>query len=108
MESILKDIPQVCLYLDDILVIGEFKAAHRHNLGTVLDRLESAGIRLKRDKCAFMLPEMEYLGHRISTRGLEPLASKVRAIAEAPTPTYVSQLKSFLGLLNYYGRFLLD
>ena len=108
MESILKDIPHVCLYLDDILVIGESEAAHLHNLGTVLNRLESAGIRLKRDKCAFMLPEMEYQGHRISTRGLQPLASKVRAIAEAPTPTYVSQLMSFLGLLNYYGRFLLD
>ena len=108
MESILRDLPHVCVYLDDILVTGESEAAHLCNLATVLDRLESAGIRLKREKCAFMLPEVEYLGHRISARSLQPLASKVRAISEAPTPTNVSQLKSFLGLLNYYGRFLPD
>ena len=108
MDSILRDLPHVCVYLDDILVTGESEAAHLCNLATVLDRLESAGIRLKREKCAFMLPEVEYLGHRISARGLQPLASKVRAISEAPTPTNVSQLKSFLGLLNYYGQFLPD
>ena len=108
MESVLRDIPHVCVYLNDILVTGESKAAHLRNLATVLDCLESAGISLKREKCAFMLPEVEYLGHRISARGLQPLGSKVRAITEAPTPTNVSQLKSVLGLLNYYGRFLPD
>ena len=108
MESILRDLPHVCVYLDDILITGESEAAHLRNLAAVLDRLESAGIRFKRGKCAFMLPEVEYLGHRISASGLQPLASKVRAIAEAPTPRNVSELKSFLGLLNYYGRFLPD
>ena len=108
MESILRGLPHVCVYLDDILVTGKSEEAHIHNLTTVLERLESAGIRLKREKCAFMLPEVEYLGHSISARGLHPLASKVRAIADAPTPSNVSQLKSFLGMLNYYGRFLPD
>ena len=98
----------MCVYLDDILVTEKSEAAHIHNLTTVLERLESAGIRLKREKCTFMLPEVEYLGHSISARGLHPLASKVRAIADAPTPSNVSQLKSFLGMLNYYGRFLPD
>ena len=74
----------------------------------MLKRLKSAGIRLKCEKYAFMLPEVEYLGHSISARGLHPLASKVRAIADAPTPSNVSQLKSFLGMFNYYGRFLPD
>ena len=105
MESILRGLPHVCVYLDDILVTGKSEAAHIHNLTTVLERLESAGIRLKREKCAFMLPELEYLGHSISARGLHSLASKVRAIADAPTPSNVSQLKSFLGMFNYYGRF---
>ena len=108
MESILQGLPHVCVYLDDILVTGESDKEHIQNLTAVLERLESAGIRLKREKCAFMLPKVEYLGHAISARGLQPLASKVRAIADAPPPTNVSQLKSFIGMVNYYGRFLPD
>ena len=108
MESILRDLPHVCFYLDDILVTGESEGAHMHNIATVLNHLESTGIHLKWEKCAFMLPEVEYLGHRISARGLQPLASKVKAITQTPTPTNVSQLKSFIVILNYYGPFLLD
>ena len=108
METILRGLPQVCVYLDDILVTGESETAHLQNLSAVLQRLETAGVRLKRGKCSFMLPEVEYLGHRISAKGLQPLASKVQAIRDAPTPTDVSQLRSFLGMLNYYGRFLPD
>ena len=58
MESILRDLSHVCVYLDDILVIRESKAAHLHNLATVLDRFEFAGIHLKRVNCAFMLSEV--------------------------------------------------
>ena len=53
-----------------------------------------------------MLPSVEYLGFRISEAGLQPTAEKANAIRRAPTPTDVSQLKSFLGLINYYGKFL--
>ena len=108
MEAILRDLPHVCVYLDDILITGESEAAHIHNLSAVLQCLESAGIRLKRAKCAFMLPEVEYLGHCISGKGLQPLARKIQAITDGPMPTNVSQLKSFLGMLTYYGRFLPD
>ena len=108
MEAILRDLPHVCVYLDDILVTGESEAAHLHNLSVVLERLEAAGVRLKREKCSFMLREVEYLGYRVSDKGLQPLARKVQAILQAPTPKEVPQLRSFLGLLNYYGRFLPD
>ena len=105
MESILGGLPHVCIYLDDILVTGHSEAEHLRNLEAVLSRLEEAGVRLKRSKCAFMLPEVEYLGHRISGKGLQPTAEKV---VEAPTPTSVTQLKSYLGLLSYYCKFLPD
>ena len=106
MESLLGDLPHVCVYLDDILVTGESELAHLRNLSAVLDRLETAGIRLKREKCSFMIPKVEYLGHCISADGIHPIPEKVRAVLEAPPPTDVSQLRSFLGMINYYGKFL--
>ena len=106
MENLLQGVPQVCVYIDDILVTGSSMEEHLHHLDEVLSRLERAGMRLKDGKCVFLMPEVEYLGHRISSQGLQPLESKVRAISEAPSPKNVAQLQSFLGLVNYYGKFL--
>ena len=106
METVLQGIPNVCVYLDDILVTGATDDEHLQTLELVLSRLENAGARLKREKCSFMLPSVEYLGHRISAEGLQPTEEKVRALRNAPEPGNVSQLKSFLGLLNYYNKFL--
>ena len=64
-------------------------------------------MRLKKEKCAYLLDEIEYLGHKITKEGLQPTESKVRAIAHAPVPTRVSELRFFLGLINYYGKFVL-
>lgn len=88
------------------MVTGASEQEHLQNLENVLYRLETAGMRLKRDKCAFFLPAVEYLGHKISAQGLQPTEGKVRAIKNAPAPADVSQLKSFLGLVNYYCKFL--
>ena len=96
----------MCIYLDDILVTGESETAHLNNLAVVLERLEAAGTRLKREKCSFMIPEVEYLGHSIFAKGIQPVSTKVQAIRDAPRPQDVSQLRSFLGMLNYYGKFL--
>ena len=106
MELLLGGLPNVCIYLDDILVTGESEEAHLHNLEGVLERLETAGIRLKREKCAFMLARVDYLGHSILAEGIQPVREKVRAILDAPQPQNISQLRSFLGMLNHYGKFL--
>ena len=99
--------PNVCVYLDDILVTGETDQAHLKTLDEVLRRLKEAGIRLKQAKCAtFMQFSVEYLGHKISAEGIRPTTEKLRAINDAPPPNNVSQLRSFLGLVNYYGKFL--
>ena len=94
------------MFQDDILVTGVSKEEHLDNLKRVFGRLEQAGFRLKRQKCAFLLPSIEYLGHIITAEGTKPNNQKVKAIMNAPTPTDVSQLKLFLGLINYYGKFL--
>ena len=61
---------------------------------------------MRRDKCAFLLLSMEYFGHKILAEGLQPTQEKVRAIVKAPAPQNISQLRSFLGLVNYYAQFL--
>ena len=106
MENLLQSIDNVCVYLDDILVTGPSQEAHLKNLDLVLTRLETAGVKLKQQKCAFLLPEVEYLGHKITKYGLQPTAEKIRAIKEAPVPENLTQLKSFLGLVNYYAKFV--
>ena len=96
----------VSVYIDDILVTGKTEQDHLRNLEKVLRCLNQAGLRLKWEKCAFMLSSVEYLGHRISAEGIQPTQEKVRAIAEAPAHNNVSQLRSFLGVVNYNAKAL--
>ena len=106
MDSLLQGIPQTCVYLDDILITGTTVEEHLKNLDEVLHRIQSAGLRLRSSKCLFMAPSVEYLGHVIDAAGLHPTKAKVKAITEAPDPKNVAELRSFLGLINYYGKFL--
>ncbi len=84
MESVLSGIPHVVGYIDDILVTGPNEEAHLATLEEVLNRLQTAGLRLKREKCIYMAPSVVYLGHRIDAQGLHPLPEKVKAVQEAP------------------------
>ncbi|XP_013385929.1 uncharacterized protein K02A2.6-like [Lingula anatina] len=106
MEQVVQNIPMVSVYLDDILVSGRsYEEAHT-NLITVLQRLQEAGLRLRKEKCTFMQRSVVYLGHRLDSEGIHPTDDKLLAIQKAPTPTTVAELRSYLGLLNYYHRFL--
>ncbi|KAL5475306.1 hypothetical protein EMCRGX_G027394 [Ephydatia muelleri] len=106
MESLLRGIPGVCGFFDDILVSGPSERDHLCNLEKVLSCLEESGLKLKLSKCSFLLSSVEYLGHRISAAGIQPTEDKKKAILQAPAPKNVTQLKSWLGLLNYYSKFL--
>ena len=72
----------------------------------MLCRLEEAGLCIKKSKCCMMASSVEYLGHRIDQYGLHPIEGKIQAIQAAPEPKNLSELKSYLVLLNYYGKFL--
>jgi len=106
METILQGMPRVICYLDDILITGRTETEHAKNLEEVLCRLQEHGVRLKREKCCFFQTSVEYLGHSIDAKGVHTTKSKVKAIQDAPIPTNVQELRSFLGLLNYYAKFI--
>ena len=76
------------------------------NLEEVLKTLEEAGLRPKRSKSNFMMSSITFLGHKIDVQGLHPLPQKLTAIQEAPLPKTITELKSFLGLLGCYRKFL--
>ena len=106
MDTILQGIPNVLCYLDDILITGSTQKEHLQNLEEVLKRLQYHGIRAKVQKCAFNKDSVEYLGHVIDKTGLHTSTKKVKAVQEAPLPKNRKQLKSFLGLIHYYGKFI--
>ncbi|XP_048579360.1 uncharacterized protein K02A2.6 [Nematostella vectensis] len=106
MDRIFKDLPQVLCYQDDILVTGRDSEEHLTNLEEVLRRLHANGLTAQREKCEFMQPSLKYLGHVIDKDGIHPTSDKVEAIKTAPSPQDVTQLRAFLGLVNYYQKFL--
>ena len=95
MDSVLQGIKHVVCYIDDILVTGSNESEHLRNLEQVFNRLKELGIRLRKDKCAFLSHSVDFLGHRIDAEGIHPLPSKVEAMVKAPAPSN-TELKSFL------------
>ena len=76
------------------------------NLSCVLSKLDLAGARLNKAKCSFMVSQIECLGHVIDKDGLHPIEEKIQAIKDALRPTNVTELRAFLGIINYYGKLM--
>ena len=106
MDTILQGIPGVTCYIDDILITGATEEEHLQRLEVVLRRLQQHGFRLKKAKCKYMAESVDYLGYLIDSEGLHATEEKLQAILQAPTPRNVQELRSFLGLVNYYGKFI--
>ena len=100
---------ETCLvYLDDIIIFSRTFDEHLNRLESVLSRLRTGGLKLKVKKCTFCAPQVKYLGHVVSKEGLRPDESKVSAVQNFPIPQDLTQLRSFLGLIGYYRRFIKD
>ena len=106
MDKILQGLKGVSCYLDDILITGCDDAQHLANLKNVLQRLQKYEVKLKKNKCSFMSTSVEYLGYKIDATGLHTTQKKIEAIQQALNPENIQQLRSFLGLVHYYGKFI--
>jgi hypothetical protein len=106
IEQILDGIAGTQVYMDDILVMGKTKSEHLENLTRVFKRLDEFNLKLNKEKCKFFKPSLEFCGHIIDANGLHQAPNKIRAIKNAPRPENVSQLRSLIGFINYYHKFL--
>ncbi|XP_062707298.1 uncharacterized protein K02A2.6-like isoform X1 [Aedes albopictus] len=106
MDQILQGLDGVCCYLDDVLIAGKTFKECLDKLESVLARLSSANIHVNFKKCKFFVSSLQYLGHLITNNGLLPAPDKISTIERAKTPENVTELKAYLGLFNYYNKFV--
>src|SRR5436190_15786290 len=108
MYYVLRDyINKICfVYLDDIIILGSSLQEHIENITKVFNKLREANLKIQPDKSSFFRKEVEYLGHVITTENIKPNPDKIKTIQNFPLPKRTTEIKSFLGLLGYYRRFI--
>lgn len=106
MDHLLRDLPFLKVYLDDIVIFSKSEEEHVEHAKTVLERIVQYHLKLKLSKCEFAKPEVELLGHISSIEGVKVNPTKIEKIQTIPEPKTVTQIRSFLGLAGYYRRFI--
>ncbi|CAF3365123.1 unnamed protein product, partial [Rotaria sp. Silwood2] len=106
MDQMLSGLEGTVCYLDDIIVTGKNKIDHLNNLNKVFNKIKDYGFHINKGKCIFLSNYVEYLGFIVDKNGVHTSPSKTKAIVEMPKPTNISQLRSFLGMVNHYAKFI--
>lgn len=106
MSSLLAGIRGVAVLIDDIIICGHTRQEMQERLDSVLERIKQAGLRLNKNKCKFAKEQVEFLGFVIDAEGIHPAPSKVESIVNTPEPKNKRELQAFLGLYNFYERFV--
>ena len=106
MDGILRDVPFAFVYLDDILVASHSPQEHHQHLQQLFTLLSSNGLIINKAKCVFGADEIDFLGHHVSAAGITPLPDRIAALQNSSAPTDRTSLRRFLGMVNYYHRFL--
>nr|XP_037290288.1 uncharacterized protein K02A2.6-like [Rhipicephalus microplus] len=106
MNELLKGLPGVVCYLDDVLITGASHTECLARVEAVLQAFRDHGVKVRKEKCKFFLNSVKYLGHIIDENGVHPCVEKVEAIRETPTPKNISELKAYLGMITFYSKFM--
>ncbi|XP_064463405.1 uncharacterized protein LOC135374343 [Ornithodoros turicata] len=106
IDDVLRGLDFCFAYVDDILVASTSEEEHEHHLRLLFQRLQDNGVVINAAKCIFGVDALEFLGHRIDGHGITPLPEKVDVIKDFPLPSTRRKLREYLGLVNFYRRFI--
>ncbi|KAK3698485.1 hypothetical protein RRG08_053453 [Elysia crispata] len=106
MDGVLRDVSFAFVYLDDILVASHSAKEHIQHLQQLFKLLSTNGLVINKTTCVFGAKELDFLGHHVSSTGITPLPDWISALQESKSPTDRTSLQRFLGMVNYYHRFL--
>ena len=109
MDDILRPLTNsfIVVYLDEIIIFNQSWEEHLHHIPQVLQTLRQHKLCANLEKCTFGMTQVQYSGYIIDERGVYVDPAKIQVIRDWPTPTTLTELRSFLGLSNFYCRFVL-
>ena len=105
-DNVFRDLPFAYVYLDDNLVASSTVEEHHTHLSQLFERLGDYGLAVNPQKCVLGQSSLDFLGHRVTSAGIQPLQDRVQVIREFPQPRTPKSLKEYFGLLNFYRRFV--
>lgn len=106
MDQLTAGLERVFCYLDDLIIASSSLQEHFQQLFQLFSRLNNYGLHIKPEKCHFLQHEIQFLGHIVNADGIKPDPQRSAALRNMPAPTNIQELRSFLGAINYYAKFI--
>jgi hypothetical protein len=106
MDLVTGDLDNAFTYLDDLMVFSKSLEDNESHLLQVFSRLRDHGLVINLEKCVFGATSVDFLGHKVSSAGVRPLPAYMDTVDKFPKPTCIKELQTFLGLVNFYRKFL--
>lgn len=106
MDSVLRGLDNVLTYLDDVIIYSTSLQEHIEKCKQVFDRFRLNNLKIQVNKSEFLQKQVKFLGHTLTDKGLQPNNDKIIAVKKFPLPKTQKEIKSFLGLVGYYRKFI--
>ena len=106
MDNIMQELDFIFVYLDDILIASKNEKQHIRHIRQVCQKLNENGLIVNKEKCLFGKSCLNFLGHTIKEKGIQAAEEKILPILKYPQPITIKQMQKFIGMLNFYNRFL--